>query len=243
MWSRPAGRGLALGLGAGQRGGLAGERGHAALEPALGEEQHAADGEDQDQAPEEHGRAVDHDGALGGDQAAGGTVAERGAGRAATRQVPTSAADQAGEGEHDLGQVAALAGQERLDEHAEAGDAEDDEQRPQLGVLDVRLDEAPVGRRPDEHARHGEVHCWPSCAESSPAAGTTGASSLTPDVLQQGVDGGVADVEQRHREEAEEHEREHERGDEPISRRSRSAGVLVPGAPGPVMVRWYIHST
>ena len=54
-----AGGRLALGLGAGQRGGLAGERRHPALEPALGEEQHAAEREDQDDAPEEHGRAVD----------------------------------------------------------------------------------------------------------------------------------------------------------------------------------------
>jgi hypothetical protein len=39
----------ALGLGAGQRGGLAGERRDPALELPLGEEQHAAEREEQDQ--------------------------------------------------------------------------------------------------------------------------------------------------------------------------------------------------
>ena len=67
----------ALRLGAGQRGGLAGERRDAALELPLGEEQHADEREDQQHAPQEEGRPVDRDRALGGDQAAGGAVAAR----------------------------------------------------------------------------------------------------------------------------------------------------------------------
>ena len=63
------GRRLALGLGAGQRRGLAGEGGDAALEVPLGEEQHAEDGEHQDQQPAEQRRAVDGQGALGHDLA------------------------------------------------------------------------------------------------------------------------------------------------------------------------------
>ena len=44
---------------------------------------------------------------------------------------------EAAEGQQHLGDVAGRAGRERLDDHAEAGDAEDDEQRPELEVLDL----------------------------------------------------------------------------------------------------------
>ena len=46
-----------LRVGAGHRGGLAGERRHPAVEVALGEEQHAGDRQRQDQAPDEQARA------------------------------------------------------------------------------------------------------------------------------------------------------------------------------------------
>ena len=82
--------------------------------------------------------------------------------------------DERGEGEHDLEEVAALAGHEGLHDHAEARDAEDDQQRPQQGVLDVRPGE--VGDGSDDSG----VHCWPPLEESGPAAGTTGAWSVTP---------------------------------------------------------------
>ena len=68
------GGGLALGLGARQGGGLAGERGHAALEPALGEQQDPADGEDERDDPEDDGRTVDRERAAGGDGAVGDDV-------------------------------------------------------------------------------------------------------------------------------------------------------------------------
>ena len=80
-----AGR-LPLGLGAREGRRLAGEGGHAALDAALGEEEDTAETEDQDQAPQEHGRAVERDRALGAEQAAGGSVAE-------TRQVVGHEAD------------------------------------------------------------------------------------------------------------------------------------------------------
>ena len=81
------GRRLALGLGARQGGGLAGERRHAALEPALGEQQHPADREDQHQDPEEDRRAVDDERAVGRDGAAGDD------GRRASLSVSRSMAD------------------------------------------------------------------------------------------------------------------------------------------------------
>ena len=62
--------GAALGLGPRQRGGLAGERRHPAVELPLGEEQAAAEGEEQDQPPQEDARAVDDDGAHRADDAA-----------------------------------------------------------------------------------------------------------------------------------------------------------------------------
>ena len=137
------GRRLALGLGAGQRCGLAGERRDPGLEPALGEEQHAADREDQHQAPEEDRGTVDRQSALGGDLASGHHVA----GGLELLEVGVDV-DGAGEGDHKtgegetgLGQVAPLAGDERLHDDTEAGDAEDDEHRPQLGVLDGGLRE------------------------------------------------------------------------------------------------------
>ena len=52
---------LALGLGAGQRRGLAGERSHAAFEMTLGEQHHADEREDQQGAPDEQRRTVDGD--------------------------------------------------------------------------------------------------------------------------------------------------------------------------------------
>ena len=64
---QPAGGCLALGLGARQRGGLAGEGADAAVDVSLGEQEHAGEGEHQDQAPEEDRRPVDGDRALGRD--------------------------------------------------------------------------------------------------------------------------------------------------------------------------------
>ncbi len=135
-----AGGGLPLGLGAREGRGLAGERGDAGLDPALGEQRDAEQREDQDQAPEEHGRAVDDDRALGPDEAAAGAVGDL------VEPVPgedgeRERGDHAAGGEGDLRDVALGAGQERLDDHPGAGDAEDDEQRGELEVLDGGLDE------------------------------------------------------------------------------------------------------
>ena len=107
------------------------------LEPALGEQRDAGEREEQDQAPQEDRRTVDDDRALGADQAAGAAVVLLEAG--ADPDGGDQRGDDAGAGEDDLGDVAALARQERLDDDAEAGDAEDDEQRRQLGVLDGGL--------------------------------------------------------------------------------------------------------
>ena len=159
------GRGLALGLGARQRSGLTGERGDPALEVPLGEEQHSPDREDQDQAPQEDGGTVDDDRAAGGDQPARLTVPEH-LQPVGDHDGADQGGDQAGDGQDALREVATPARQERLDQHAGAGDTEHQEQRPQLGVLDLRLDEL--------------VHWWPSSAESCPPVGTTGASSVTP---------------------------------------------------------------
>ncbi len=54
---------------------------------------------------------------------------------------PAERDDEADGGEADLGEVAVLAGHERLDDDPGARDAEDDEHRPQLGVAEDRLGE------------------------------------------------------------------------------------------------------
>ena len=77
----------------------------------------------------------------------------------ATRIVATSAATSAAAGEHALGDEPAPTRCEGLDQDADAGDAEDDEHRRQLGVLDGRLDEV--------------VHWSPPSAATS--SGTVGA--------------------------------------------------------------------
>ncbi len=154
--------GLALGLGAGECGGLTGERRDPALDLALGEQQAATQGEQQDQAPEEHARPVDHDGAHRADDAAGAVRA-----LAVLLQL-VGDRDRRGHGEHDaadgqrrLDQEPVLAGHERLDQHAEAGHGEDDEQRREVAVLDRGLGEL--------------VHQWEA---SSPT--TVGLGSCTP---------------------------------------------------------------
>ena len=151
-----AGRRLALGLGARQRRGLAGERRHPALEVPLGEQQHAADGEEQDQAPQEQGRAVDRDRALGGDQAAGRAVAERPSRSAATMTDADERRRPGRPGRARSGRGSAAArGRNASTSTPTHATPKTSEQRPQLGVLDGRLDELD--------------HCWPSSAESCPA--------------------------------------------------------------------------
>jgi hypothetical protein len=142
----PLGRGLTLGLGARQRGGLTGERRDARLQATLGEQRDTGEREQQHQAPQEDRRAVDHDRASSADQAARGTV-----GVLLQAGADDHGADEGGDdaaaGQRDLGQVAALAREERLDEDAEAGDTEDGDQGPQLGVLDGGLDEVHLSDR------------------------------------------------------------------------------------------------
>ena len=112
----------------------------AAVEVALGEEQHAGDRQGQHEAPDEEAGPVDGDRAADREDAARGAVVVR-------RHVPRDQdhaderGDEAAEGQHDLGGVAHRARRERLDDDAEAGDAEDGEQRPELEVLDAGLHE------------------------------------------------------------------------------------------------------
>ena len=153
-------RGLPLRLGAGQRGRLAGEGRDPALEPALGEEQHAAEREDQDDAPQEDGRAVQGERALHRQVAAGHAVTERGE-VAADHDGADQGGQQRDHGQHGLGEVAGGAREEGLQHDPEARGAEDEEQRPELGVLDGGL---------------GELHQLPS----SPVVGTVGSSGDTP---------------------------------------------------------------
>ena len=129
-----------LGVGAGHGGRLAGEGGRAGVEVALGEEQDAADGEGQHEAPDEEARAVDGDRAADREDAAGGTVVVR-LDVAGDEDDAHHRGDEAGEGQHDLADVARGARREGLDDDAEAGDTEDDQERPELEVLDAGLGE------------------------------------------------------------------------------------------------------
>ena len=97
-----------------------------------------------------------------------------------------------------------VAAHERLDEHADHGDAEDDQHRHQQPVLD--------GRR-RRTSRRATVD--PVTAQLPSAAGTSGAGSLDPDLLHGAVDRRVDDVEQRLREEAERDDHRDQRGDHP----------------------------
>ena len=90
----------------------------AALEPALGEQQHADQREHQQRAPDEERRAVDGDRALGGDRAVGGRRRRATRGRGATMTVATRAATSTERPRARLQQVARAARGERLDEHA-----------------------------------------------------------------------------------------------------------------------------
>ena len=161
---------LALGIAAGQRGGLAGEDRHPGLDLALGEERETHEREDQHQGPQEDRGAVDDDRAGATDDAAGGAVGDL-VEAGADDDGADERGDQAGTGEQHLRTVAVGAGEQRLGQHAEAGDTEHRDQRPDLGVGEDRL---------------GELHqCSPSSACSSPAwsaagAVTSGGSSVTP---------------------------------------------------------------
>ena len=160
--------GGALGVGARERGGLAGEHRHPALDLALGEQQDAPDGEDQDQSPQEQRRTVERDRALRAEQATRRTVTQRGeVGR--HHADPEQGQDQRAQGDRDLREVAPLARQERLDDHPDAGGAEHHQDRPQRAVDDARLGERRVGE--------GD-HCCPPWAEAW--TGTVGAGSWTP---------------------------------------------------------------
>ena len=162
--SRPRGRGLALGLGAGQRRGLAGERGHAALEAPLGEQQHADQREHQDRAPQEQRRAVDGERALGGD-----LRRARHRRRAASRSTADhdgrdQGADQAEPAASDrLDDVAQPPRHERLDEHADAARRRRRSAAARAGVLDARACTARLGELVD----HG-------CDSSSASEATSG---------------------------------------------------------------------
>jgi hypothetical protein len=106
----------------------------------LREEQHASDGEREDQPPDEEARAVDGDRAADRKHAAGGPVV-------VGLHVPRDQHDadegehEATQREHDLGGVADRAREEGLNDDTEARDAEDDQQGPELEVLDAGLHE------------------------------------------------------------------------------------------------------
>ncbi len=121
-------------------GGLAGERRHPAVEVPLGEEQHAGDGQREDQAPEEQARPVDRDRPADGEHAARGAVVVR-LHLLRDQHHADEGEHEATEGQHDLGGVADGAREERLDDDPEAGDTEDGQQRPELEVLDAGLHE------------------------------------------------------------------------------------------------------
>ena len=107
----------------------------------------------QQHAPQEDRGAVDGDRALGHDRAVRGTVAALGRASWRPRRSRRSAATQAGQRRAPTAPGSARArGDERLDQHAEHGDAEDDEQRRERGVLDVRGLRTSFTRRPPRSA-------------------------------------------------------------------------------------------
>ena len=164
---QPLGRGQALRLGAGQGGSLAGERRHPALEPALGEEQHAEQGQPDHQPPEEQGGPVDRECALC-HHLAGVAGPAQDAEVASHQHRVDAGGQQAEQREHCLDQVAALPRRERLDQHAERGRAEHDQQRGDERVLDLR--------GVDGHDERDAHLLLPSPAPAS----TAGAGSLLP---------------------------------------------------------------
>ncbi len=165
--------GTTLGLGAREGRGLAGEGGDPALEAALGEERDPGEREDQQHPPQEDGGPVDGHGPRGAEEAA------RGAALGdlevhADQDGADERGEQAGDGQHELDDVAAPAGQERLGEHAQAGHAEDDEERPDAAVLHQRLGELAHQFSPSSAVSES---LWASASAGAP---TSGGSSLTP---------------------------------------------------------------
>ena len=165
----------------GQRRGLAGERGDAALEVPLGEQQHADQREQQDRAPDEHRRAVDRDRALDGDLAAAAASPLSGSRSVATTTVATSAASEADRGRARSGRGSgARAGHERLDERrrrsATPKTISSGESRPysMLGLGERRLRGSLGGSPPAAAACAGTVgagSCTPTCCSVSATAG------------------------------------------------------------------------
>ena len=135
---------------AGHRGRLGGERAHVVR--GLGDEHHADEREDQDRAPDEQGRPVHPDRALGGDVARA-AVGEQ-VGRGGDHDRDHERRGQPAERERDAGSPGAGPGHERLDQHADHGHPEDQQHRQQLAVLDVRRRDG--GRRErSRDRRHG----------------------------------------------------------------------------------------
>ena len=130
----------ALGVGARHGRGLAGEGRDTAVEVALGEEQDAGDGQGEHQAPDEQARPVDGDRAADREHAAGSTVVV-GLDVPRDQDDADQRGDEPAQRQRDLCGVAHGTREEGLDDDAQAGDAEDDQQGPELEVVDARLHE------------------------------------------------------------------------------------------------------
>ena len=127
---------LLLVLRAGQRRGARGERVAERVDRALGEEEGAQQADDQQGALHDERRAVDGDGALGGDQPGATQVDDHDQRR-----------DDGAEHEDQLRGAAAPAGHERLDEHGDDGRTEEDEDRRDRVVVDDGHREDRLGLR------------------------------------------------------------------------------------------------
>ena len=121
--------GLALERRARHRGGRRGEGRVAAAELPLREERHAAEADDQEEAPEHVGRAVERQEALGGQPDLALDPVQDGQ---AERD------DEADGGERGLREVPPSAGDDALQHDADAADAQQDDERRQQRPLDRR---------------------------------------------------------------------------------------------------------
>jgi hypothetical protein len=229
-----------LGLGGGARrvGGAAGEAAEPTFEAALGEQQHAQEGEDQQDAPGEDAGTVDRQGALGSDRAAREPGAVDDVEVLEDPDRVGERRDDADDRDRGLDHEAGLARPEGLDDHAEDGGTGDDEHRRQQGVLDVRRgDVRQVGR-----GCEGADHSWPpSCAgDSSIWTGVLGAGSPSPTWLITASIAGLMTLSIGCGKKPRPTIRMIAGVSDAISRWSRSVTPSLPGLSGPVMTRWYM---
>ena len=215
--------GLALGLGAGQRGGLAGERRDARPRPGARRRAGRRRGRRPGQAPQEHGRAVD-------------AIVPSEPNRPRAAPSPSAAGRVRDEADADQRGHQRRPGSSRTGRGSAAARGRNASIRTprQAAPKTSRIGQsAPYSMvRLDEACPCERDHCCPPCGRSCDRHGRR--RVWYADVLQRVVDVGVDHVEQRHRVEAEEHQRQQQRRERCRPHGGRGRGSPPARPPGSV---------